>query len=45
MLSLVDTQNVRTILLNMQLNLKKIHVNGREPVCALVLKNANVLTT
>ena len=37
MLSLVDTQNVHTILLNMKLNLN-IQVNGREPVCALGLK-------
>ena len=37
MLSLVVTQNVHTILLNMKLNLN-IHVNGREPVCALGLK-------
>ena len=38
MLSLVDAQNVHTILLNMKLNLKNIHVYGREPVCALGLK-------
>ena len=44
MLSLVDTQNVHTILLNMKLNFAPLltfentHVNGREPVCALGLK-------
>ena len=38
MLSLVDTQNVHTILLNMKNKLENIHVNGREPVCALGLK-------
>ena len=37
MLSLVDTQNVHTILLNKKLNLN-IQVNGREQVCALGLK-------
>ena len=38
MLSLVVTQNVHTILLNGETKLENIHVNGREPVCALGLK-------